>query len=91
MTAVHLARLGEPRLREKNGSVVRTDAGNVIYDVRIPPMVAPAEIDRALRAIPGVVETGLFVGRCDLLIVAEVTGIRRVRRPGVSATFSSRP
>src|ERR1700722_14027999 len=69
MTAAHLAKLGSPSLRRKDGNVVRTDAGNVIYDLRVPPLEAPAELDRALRAIPGVVETGLFVGRCDVLIV----------------------
>jgi ribose 5-phosphate isomerase A len=78
MTASHLAKLGDPRLREKDGRVVRTDAGNVIYDVGVPPLGAPGALDAKLRAIPGVVETGLFVGRCDLLIVAEPTGIRRV-------------
>jgi ribose 5-phosphate isomerase A len=80
MTASHLAKLGEPALRKKDGSVVRTDAGNVIYDVRVRPLDSPAEMDRALRDIPGVVETGLFVGRCDLLIVASPEGTRRVRR-----------
>ena len=35
------------------------------------------EDDEALRAIPGVVETGLFVGRCDVLIVASEAGVRR--------------
>jgi ribose 5-phosphate isomerase A len=79
-TASHLARLGEPILRKKDGNLVRTDAGNVIYDVRVSPLDAPAEMDRALRDIPGVVETGLFVGRCDLLIVASQEGTRRVRR-----------
>src|SRR5580704_18592353 len=80
MTASHLAKLGEPALRKKDGSVVRTDAGNVIYDVRVRPLDSPAEMDRALRDIPGVVETGLFVGRCDLLIVASPEGIRRLAR-----------
>ena len=80
MTATHLARIGEPTLRMKEGSLVRTDSGNVIYDVRVPRIEAPAEIDRRLRAVPGVVETGLFVGRCDLLIVAEASGVRRVAR-----------
>jgi ribose 5-phosphate isomerase A len=80
MTASHLAKLGAPKLRVKDGSVVRTDAGNVIYDVRVSPLEKPAEMDRALRDIPGVVETGLFVGRCDLLIVAGTEGVRRVRR-----------
>jgi ribose 5-phosphate isomerase A len=80
MTASHLATLGKAELRTRDGSVFRTDAGNVIYDVRMPPLDAPAEVDRRLRAIPGVVETGLFVGRCDLLIVASAQGMKRVRR-----------
>jgi ribose 5-phosphate isomerase A len=82
MTASHLAKMGEPRLRLKGGEIVRTDAGNVIYDLRVPPLDAPMELDRMLHAIPGVVETGLFLGRCDLLIVAEASGVRRVARAG---------
>jgi ribose 5-phosphate isomerase A len=80
-TATHLARFGEPRLREKDGKIVRTDAGNVVYDLRAGVIASAADLDRQLRAIPGVVETGLFVGRCDLLIVAEAGGIRRIPRP----------
>jgi ribose 5-phosphate isomerase A len=80
MTAVHLARLGKPTLRQRDGKVVRTDSGNVIYDLGVAPIDAPAELDRALRAIPGVVETGLFVGRCDVLLVAEAAGVRRVTK-----------
>jgi ribose 5-phosphate isomerase A len=80
-TASHLARLGVPTLRKKDGAIVRTDAGNVIYDVRVKPLDAPAEMDRALHDIPGVVETGLFIGRCDLLIVASQEGTRRVKKP----------
>jgi ribose 5-phosphate isomerase A len=79
MTASHLAKHGAPKLRTKDGSVVRTDAGNVIYDLKITPQAAPGDLDRALRDIPGVVETGLFIGRCDLLIVASADGVRRVR------------
>lgn len=77
MTASHLAKLGQPTLRTKDGSVVRTDSGNVIYDVRVHPLDSPAQMDRALHCIPGVVETGLFVGRCNLLIVAAPEGVRR--------------
>ncbi len=80
MTASHLATLGAPVLRAKDGKVVRTDAGNVIYDVRVAPLASPAEMDRALRDVPGVVETGLFVGRCDLLLVASQEGVRRIPR-----------
>lgn len=81
VTAAHLSKFGEPVLRKKDGSVVRTDSGNVIYDLKTGPIDDPASLDRELRALPGVVETGLFVGRCDLLIVADPNGVRRVRRP----------
>jgi len=84
MTATHLARLGAAKLRLRDGEPVRTDAGNVIYDVRVAPIDDPGELDRKLHAIPGVVETGLFVGRCDVLLVAETSGVRRVPR-GVGA------
>ena len=64
----------------RDGSVVRTDAGNVIYDLRVGPIDSPGGLDTALHAIPGVVETGLFVGRCDLLIIASAEGTRQVAR-----------
>jgi ribose 5-phosphate isomerase A len=81
-TREHLARHGTPVLRSKDGVVVHTDAGNVIYDLRVAPIDEPEPLDRALHAIPGVVETGLFVGRADLVLVADVDGVRRFRRAG---------
>jgi ribose 5-phosphate isomerase A len=72
---------GRPTRRLKDGTPWITDAGNFIYDLAVPrPLEEPALLDRALRAIPGVVETGLFVGRADLVIVAGESGITRKRR-----------
>ena len=79
-TQGHLARHGEPTLRLRDGWPVRTDAGNLIYDVACGPIAAPGELDQALRAIPGVVETGLFVGRADVVLVASASGIERRAR-----------
>jgi ribose 5-phosphate isomerase A len=79
-TRAHLAKLGEPVLRIKDGAPVKTDAGNLIYDLRVAPLESPGALDRSLRAIPGVVETGLFVGRADVVIVADQAGIRRLTR-----------
>ncbi len=45
-----------------------TDSGHFIYDCRMGAIDDPAALDRALGAIPGVVETGLFVGMVDMLI-----------------------
>jgi ribose 5-phosphate isomerase A len=79
-TARKLAAVGEPVLRMKGTTVVRTDTGNLIYDVGVEPMKDPAPIEKALRAIPGVVETGLFLGRADVVLVAGSSGIRRLAK-----------
>jgi ribose 5-phosphate isomerase A len=73
-TCALLARLAPPRMRMKDGAPWITDAGNLIYDLEAGPIDDPAALDRAIRVLPGVVETGLFVGRADLVIVAHQDG-----------------
>jgi ribose 5-phosphate isomerase A len=79
-TRAHLARLGAPKLRMHGGAPARSDAGNYLYDLAVSPIDDPAALDCALRAIPGIVETGLFVGRADVVIVADEGGVRRLVR-----------
>jgi ribose 5-phosphate isomerase A len=80
-TRAHLSHHGEPTLRELRGAPVRTDGGNLIYDLRVSPIADVPVLDRALRAIPGVVDTGLFVGRADVVLIGTSRGvIRRERR-----------
>ncbi len=62
-------------LRERNGSPFHTEAGHVILDVHLARIDNPRELEIALTLIPGVVETGLFVGRTDLLIVGTAKGV----------------
>jgi len=76
-TCERLGRLGGVKQRTKDGSVFVTDAGNYIVDVKTGPMDDPGIIDKAMRQIPGVVETGLFIQRADVVIVAGPSGIRR--------------
>lgn len=82
-TSGHLARYGRPRLRvtARGAAPFRTDAGNFIYDLDTGPVADPANLDRGLRGIPGVVETGLFVGRADVVLVGDAGGVRRLERP----------
>lgn len=75
-----LQRIGKPTLRLQNGAPLETDSGNYIYDLAVRPMPDPRIVDRELRAVPGVVETGIFCGRADWVIVAEASGIRRLSR-----------
>jgi len=75
-----LEQFGKPVLRVRNGTPVLTDSGNYLYDVGVAPLSDPQAVDRKLRQVPGVVETGLFCGRADWVIVAESQGIRRLSR-----------
>jgi len=61
-------------LRERNGAPFKTEAGNLIVDAHLERIDRPKELEIALNYIPGVVETGLFVGRTDILIVGTPDG-----------------
>ncbi len=78
-----LAGLGcRPALRTVEGRPFVSDNGNWIIDCGVRPIEAPADFARDLRAIAGVVDTGLFLGMADLVLVAEARGIREMRRAG---------
>lgn len=79
-TEAALARLGKPQLREKDGAPYETDSGNLIYDLGVEPLTDPHALDRQLHALPGVVETGLFLGRADVVVVAGAGGVRTLTR-----------
>ena len=79
-TRSHLARLGNPVLRHRDGAPFRTDSGNLIYDLACGPIADPRALDAALHATPGVVETGLFLGRTDVVLIATDTGVERRAR-----------
>lgn len=86
LAARELAALGcRPTLRTTDGVPFVTDSGNRIADCAVRPIEAPATFERDLRAIPGVVDTGLFLGIADLVLVAERGGIREMRRGAPSA------
>ena len=73
---------GKPLLREKKdgyGPYV-TDNGNFILDVDFGTIDSPAELESELRAIPGVVETGLFIGMADTAYVGTETNVKKMRR-----------
>jgi ribose 5-phosphate isomerase A len=77
-TRAALGKLGGISVRTRDGAPFITDAGNYILDVATGPIADPAALDRVMRDIPGVVETGLFVARAALVIVAGPNGIRRL-------------
>jgi ribose 5-phosphate isomerase A len=75
-----LSGLGEPAIRMVAGAPLMSDSGNYIVDLAMRPMAEPARLDQILRRLPGIVETGLFVGRADVVIVAAEGGVRELLR-----------
>lgn len=70
-----------PRVREHDGRPFVSDNGNLVLDCDIGPLAAPAELDAALRGIPGVVGTGLFVGFRPTVVIEDGGGVS-VREAG---------
>lgn len=56
-----------PRL--ENGELLITDNGNHIVDCTVTPLADPHGLEQAIRRIPGVVDSGLFLGMADRVIV----------------------
>ena len=63
---------------ESDGSPFTTDGGNHIVDCRFNSIDDPESIDSRLQSVPGVLETGLFIGLCDTLIVGTETGDEQI-------------
>jgi len=73
---------GKPTLREgmkKVGPVI-TDNGNVIIDANFGLIRRPAELERKLKGLPGVVETGLFVEMADLVYLGTRSTVEKIKK-----------
>jgi len=81
--------LTQARLADEGGEIVRrqgeggepylTDGGNYILDSRFAPIADAEALQRKLRRIPGVVETGLFPGMAEMALVAGSSGVTTYR------------
>jgi ribose 5-phosphate isomerase A len=69
-----------PVVRSEGGRPFVTDNGNWILDCQLQAQADPAALERALRAIPGVVDTGLFLGTVSVVLVAEGGQVRELWR-----------
>ena len=73
---------GKPELRmgiKKAGPVV-TDQGNLVIDVKFDSIDNPAELEKTINNLPGVLENGLFVGVADIVLVGEIKDGKTVIR-----------
>ena len=67
-----------PRLRIRDGEVVRTDGGNLIYDAACGAIPEPAALADALKCVTGVVEHGLFLDLADEALIGTEKGVDRL-------------
>ena len=76
-----LEELGCPaEVRQAAGRPAVTDNGNLLLDCAVSGISDPWALDAALRGIPGVLETGLFLEMADTIIVDHGAHVE-VRRP----------
>ncbi|MBU8906215.1 ribose-5-phosphate isomerase RpiA [Desertibacillus haloalkaliphilus] len=74
-TVRKIANLGcEPVLRKKGGNTFVSNNGNYILDCDFKTISDPTALHYELKQLLGVVETGLFIGMTDKVIVAENEG-----------------
>jgi ribose 5-phosphate isomerase A len=57
-----------------------TDNGNVLFDCTFGEIDDPAHLDAYLRALHGVVATGLFVGLTDAVVIGSPAGVETKTR-----------
>lgn len=65
----------EIKLRGGPAGAFLTDGGHLLLDASFGRIPAPRDLHNALIQIPGVVETGLFIGLCDTALIASAGGI----------------
>jgi len=70
----------KPALRSSEERPFVTDNFNVIVDCAVGPIADPAGLERAILAIPGVIDTGLFLGTADTVLVADGQTVRELVR-----------
>jgi len=79
-TLIGLDVLGrDATLRMTDDAPYRTDEGNYIIDLHLQRIGTPREVSMVLNQIPGVVETGLFIDICDVVVIGDGDGTVQVR------------
>jgi ribose 5-phosphate isomerase A len=73
---------GKPVLREGKGKLgpVITDNGNAIVDAVFGVIDNVAKLEKKLKLIPGVVETGLFIDLADIAYVGTASSVEKIER-----------
>ena len=73
---------GMPVLRESKGKLgpTITDNGNAILDSYFGEVADPLNLAVKLKMIPGVVETGFFIGLTDIVYVGKTGAVEKIEK-----------
>jgi ribose 5-phosphate isomerase A len=66
--------------RGADGQTWLSDNGNYIVECRFGPIADPVALQQQLLAIPAVIDSGLFIGMTDTVLVGHAEGVRRLER-----------
>lgn len=66
--------------KNANNEALVTDSGHYILNCHFTKIEHARKLDRELKLITGVVETGLFIGMADLVVVAKQSGVITLQR-----------
>ena len=69
----------EVSLRLLRGKPLKTDEGHYILDLNLKRIGSPRQLALVLNQIPGVVENGLFIDICDVVVIGNGDGRVTVR------------
>ena len=68
-TLLQLEKLGMAKARERNGRMFKTETGHYIIDVNVDEIYSLEDLEFQAKDIPGVLETGLFIGYADRVLL----------------------
>jgi ribose 5-phosphate isomerase A len=71
---------GKLQLRLQDGKPFVTDSGNAIIDVTIGHIPEPRRLDNLIKSIPGVVDHGLFIDICGIVLMGTDDGVKTFRK-----------
>jgi ribose 5-phosphate isomerase A len=67
-------------LRQRNGKTFRSDAGHAIIDASIGAIPEPERLANLLNLVPGIVDHGLFIGVCGIVLMGTDDGVKKFVR-----------
>ena len=71
---------GQLTLRLKDGKPFVTDSGNAIIDVAIGKIPEVERLSNLMSITPGVVDHGLFIGICGIILMGTNDGVKTFRK-----------